>query len=154
MTTVFILLAIGLLLLLFEVVLPSGIAGLLGVGLIIAASVVCYQDYGLPMALLTFLVAGATALVIFIGGMKFLPKSRLGRHFFHHDTQRNISVSAVGKSSLIGKKGVAHSTLAPTGVVFIDGCSYEAQAIDGLIEQGTPVEVIDQKTFALIVVAR
>jgi membrane-bound serine protease (ClpP class) len=50
---------------------------------------------------------------------------------------------------LIGKTGIAHTRMTPSGRVMIDGTMYDAQARDGFVEKGETVEVIDQSTFAL-----
>ncbi|SIT82997.1 NfeD family protein [Pontibacter indicus] len=50
---------------------------------------------------------------------------------------------------LIGKTGIAHTRMAPSGRVMIEDNLYDAQARDGFIEKGDAVQVIDQSTFAL-----
>lgn len=57
--------------------------------------------------------------------------------------------SADSAEHLIGKTGVAHTRMAPSGRVMIDDTIYDAQARDGFIEKGDVVQVIDQSTFAL-----
>ncbi|RIJ34245.1 NfeD family protein [Pontibacter oryzae] len=57
--------------------------------------------------------------------------------------------SANTAEHLVGKTGVAHTRMAPSGRVMIDDILYDAQARDGFIEQGESVQVIDQSTFAL-----
>lgn len=57
--------------------------------------------------------------------------------------------SANTAEHLVGKRGVAHTRMAPSGRVMIDDTLYDAQARDGFIEQGESVQVIDQSTFAL-----
>lgn len=50
---------------------------------------------------------------------------------------------------LVGKTGIAHTRMAPTGRVLIDDTVYDAQARDGFIEKGEPIEVINHSTFTL-----
>ncbi|MFD2515842.1 nodulation protein NfeD [Pontibacter locisalis] len=50
---------------------------------------------------------------------------------------------------LIGRTGVAHTRMTPSGRVMIDDTLYDAQARDGFIEKGETVQVIDQSTFSL-----
>ena len=152
MTLLLSLLAAGLLLLLFEVLLPGGIAGLFGFGFIIAASVVCYQEYGLAWSLITFVLSCLVAVIILVGGIKVLPHTRIGQAFFHRGSNKSIGITPVDRESLVGKKGQAISILAPTGLVLIDGQSYEAHSQSGFIEKGTPVEVIEQTILHLIVI--
>ena len=57
--------------------------------------------------------------------------------------------SANSAEHLIGKTGVAHTRMTPSGRVMIEDTLYDAQARDGFIEKGDLVQVIDQSTFAL-----
>jgi len=57
--------------------------------------------------------------------------------------------SANPAEHLIGKVGIAHTRMTPTGRVMIDDTLYDAQARDGFIEKGESVQVIDQSTFSL-----
>ncbi|MBD1395810.1 nodulation protein NfeD [Pontibacter sp. JH31] len=57
--------------------------------------------------------------------------------------------SAKSAEHLIGKTGIAHTPMNPSGRVMIDDNLYDAQARDGFIEKGDTVQVIDQSTFAL-----
>ncbi|MDX5483146.1 MAG: nodulation protein NfeD [Hymenobacteraceae bacterium] len=57
--------------------------------------------------------------------------------------------SANTAEHLVGKIGVAHTRMTPTGRVMIDDTLYDAQARDGFIEKGESVQVIDHSTFAL-----
>jgi membrane-bound serine protease (ClpP class) len=57
--------------------------------------------------------------------------------------------SANPATHLIGKTGIAHTRMTPSGRVLIDEVLYDAQARDGFIEKGEPVEVLDQSTFSL-----
>ncbi|MDX5419325.1 MAG: nodulation protein NfeD [Hymenobacteraceae bacterium] len=57
--------------------------------------------------------------------------------------------SANSAEHLIGKTGIAHTRMTPSGRVMIDDNLYDAQARDGFIEKGDTVQVIDQSTFAL-----
>ncbi|CAN5887316.1 nodulation protein NfeD [soil metagenome] len=59
--------------------------------------------------------------------------------------------SSANAPELIGKLGVTHTRLAPTGRVWIDGILHEAQAWEGYIDQGQQVVVTDQNIFSLVV---
>ncbi|WP_229971888.1 NfeD family protein [Pontibacter harenae] len=67
------------------------------------------------------------------------------------DTFRNEEGYRVGNTAahLIGKAGIAHTRMSPTGRVMIENTLYDAQARDGYIEPGETVVVIDQSTFSL-----
>ncbi|WP_018478325.1 NfeD family protein [Pontibacter roseus] len=57
--------------------------------------------------------------------------------------------SANSAEHLIGRTGIAHTRMNPSGRVMIDDTMYDAQARDGFIEKGDTVQVIDQSTFSL-----
>lgn len=57
--------------------------------------------------------------------------------------------SANTAEHLVGKTGIAHTRMAPTGRVMIDDMLYDAQAREGFIEKGETIQVIDQSTFSL-----
>ncbi|MBB6610824.1 nodulation protein NfeD [Pontibacter sp. Tf4] len=57
--------------------------------------------------------------------------------------------SSADASHLVGKTGIAHTRMTPTGRVMIDDTLYDAQAREGYIEKGETVQVIDHSTFAL-----
>ncbi|MCJ8163347.1 nodulation protein NfeD [Pontibacter sp. E15-1] len=68
------------------------------------------------------------------------------RNSFQSDEGYRSTTSA---EHLVGKKGIAHTRMSPTGRVMIDTVIYDAQARDGFIEKGDTIEVIDQSTFSL-----
>jgi len=54
-------------------------------------------------------------------------------------------------ASLVGREGVAATTLFPSGQVEIDGRRYEARLEVGFAEAGTPIRVVRRTDFSLIV---
>ena len=54
--------------------------------------------------------------------------------------------------ALVGKQGVALTTLAPTGKIRIDDKTHIAQSEDGFLEKGHAVKVVRIETFKVIVV--
>ena len=52
---------------------------------------------------------------------------------------------------LKGKKGIATTTLRPSGKINIDGQIYDAMAVSGMIEKGTNILVIKVETAQLYV---
>ncbi len=57
--------------------------------------------------------------------------------------------SSADSSHLVGRTGIAHTPMNPTGRVIIDDILYDAQAREGFIEKGEQVQVIDHSTFSL-----
>lgn len=54
-------------------------------------------------------------------------------------------------AALIGREGVAVTALTPSGQIEVDGVRYEAQVAVGSVEAGTRVQVVERKSFALLV---
>lgn len=57
--------------------------------------------------------------------------------------------SANTTEHLVGRTGIAHTRMTPSGRIMIDDTLYDAQARDGFIERGETVQVVDHSTFAL-----
>jgi membrane-bound serine protease (ClpP class) len=52
---------------------------------------------------------------------------------------------------LKGSKGIAITTLRPSGKISIDGQIYDAMAVSGMIDKGTAIVVIRVETAQLYV---
>ena len=64
---------------------------------------------------------------------------------------RGKSKKSDSPRNVVGKVGIASSTLAPEGVVMIDGQRYPARSMEGTIEELISVEVVSQDSFGLTV---
>ncbi len=105
----------------------------------------------LNKSLLSVLIGmlGAVAF-IFLAWNRIMGSKALNNLVLHNTLSSNQGYrSATNAQHLIGKTGIAHTRMAPTGRVLIDDVLYDAQAREGFIEKGETVEVIDQSTFAL-----
>ena len=58
------------------------------------------------------------------------------------------------QEALVGREGVAATSLFPSGQIEIDGHRYEARLEVGFVEAGTPVLVVRRTGFNLIVEAK
>jgi membrane-bound serine protease (ClpP class) len=104
------------------------------------------------------------AVVLFLLILKLLPKDGpWGRLILESAVAgepgplRALNVPDSGEappsSSLVGCKGVAVTSLFPSGQVEIDGKRYEAKLAMGFAEAGTAVTVTGTSEFSLIVEA-
>ncbi len=114
------------------------------------------------------LVAGVfLAVLIFLGIVRFLPRGGLwGKLVLEsavagepgalralnqvHMREQETAAPPV-RESLVGSRGVAATALFPSGQVEIDGKRYEARLEVGTVDRGTPVRVVRETEFALIV---
>ena len=151
MTLILFLFAVGVVLIGLEVVVPGAILGLVGGVCMLVAIIISFSQYGVSGG------AYATAAGLCIAGIAlylefvFLPKSRLAKFFSMTATVAGRSQPAVADRSIVGKRGVAVTALAPSGIIDCEGRRYEAFARSGLVPVGGTVDVVDLDNFRLIV---
>lgn len=148
MATVVILLLVGVALLIAEIFLPGMIAGLIGMGCLVAGVVLAYVEQGPKTGTIVLLA------VIFglVGGfglwVKFFPESRLARPFV---SQRVVGDLNVEKPQLLNQVGVAYSNLRPSGTALINGQRVDVVTEGGLISRGTPIKVVAVEGLRVVV---
>lgn len=152
MNAIILLFIAGAVLLAAEVFVPGAILGIFAAIALIAGVVLAFVDHGAAGG---WTAAGA-ALALTAATLWFeffiLPKTRLGKKFF-------LKAEIVGASqpplaerdAVVGRDGVADTTLAPSGYVSIGGRRYEAYSRSGLIAKGGAVRVVELDNFRLIV---
>ena len=151
MITILVLFALGLILLALEVVVPGGVLGLTGGVLLVVGVALAFDGYGAGgggLALLAALVAVAITLYF---EFVLLPRSRLAKTFSMTATVAGRSQPAIADRSVIGRRVVAVTTLAPSGMVELEGRRFEAFARNGHVPAGTELEIVDLDNFRLIV---
>lgn len=132
-----------------EMFLPSG--GLLGV--LSASSIICsifLAYYFGGMATGTgFLLFAVASLPIVLGSfVRWWPHTPLGRLIMIQPPEGDDeilpeSLSQRHRQALLGKRGVAKSSLLPAGAVSIAGVTYDAVSDGVAIDAGQPVVVIE-----------
>jgi membrane-bound ClpP family serine protease len=152
--------AIGLLLLgvgciVLEMFVPSGgLLGLLATLSILGAILLAFLSGpipGLVMTLtVTFLIPGLLAVAV-----KYWPETPLGRLILlrrpKSDDVLPLTEAYRSLQQLVGKHGIAKSRMLPSGVVSIEGKSYDAVSNGLPIEPGQNVRVIGLDTQRLVV---
>jgi len=151
MTAILICFAVGALLVAFEVVVPGGILGTVGGGALLCAVGLSFYDYGINGGALAFAAALVLVAVVLFVEFKLLPKTAFGRRLFLKSSVTGTA-AAEPLSELVGARGEAMTTLAPSGYVLIDGRQHEAFSRSGFISAGKPVKVVAAESFRLIVV--
>ncbi len=156
---------IGLGLLALEIfVIPGfGLAGFLGIGLIIVS--IFLAMFRMPPAgfsisawrllpplatLAVSLVLGTLSMALIV---RFLPETRLWRNL-SLQTEMSSSkghVASVDLSFAIGRTGFAESVLRPSGIVRIDGARMDAISQGGYIQAGTKVKVLRLEGGSIVV---
>jgi membrane-bound serine protease (ClpP class) len=151
-TLILVLFAVGILLLALEVIVPGGVLGIVGGVSLLGAVLVAFDRFG-PGGGAWALAAGllVTAVALYLEFV-LLPRSRLAKALSLTATVAGRSQPPVAEASLAGRRGVAVTTLAPTGIVECEGRRYEAFSRSGLIAAGAPVEVTAVETFRILVI--
>jgi membrane-bound ClpP family serine protease len=134
--------AVGIVLLLAELVLPAhGLLGLLGVGMVIAAVVVAFF-INMWLGLGSLAVGSAIAPLFGIWMVRIWPRTRLGRMLVlpsHENTPRPLEPLPVQ----IGQTGVTVSELRPMGTCEFAGQRMEAISELGMIPPGKQIRVVN-----------
>lgn len=151
MNTIIILLAVGVVLFFFEIVVPGAVLGTLGALSMLGGIVMAFFEFGPTGGVATTLVALAILAVVLYIELRILPGTRLGRRMFLHSTVSANTQPPVADPSIVGRTGETATPLAPSGFVVVDGRKIEAFSQSGFIEQGSIVRVDAVDNFRLIV---
>lgn len=149
------LLVLGTILVTIEAVTPGfSIPGILGLccligGLVVASTIV-------DGTALLLMIAGVLVMIVVLVWIVYRSATRGGR------VSRLLMLrdrtggeegfnSAIDQSSLLGRKGLAVTTLRPTGTAEIDGQDVDVVAEGAFIEKGSQVVVTKVEGFRVVV---
>ena len=155
---------VGIILLIAEIfIIPGfGVAGILGIGLTVGSLILImlnndffnfeFVPLGNIVVATVSAVGGLTAgvLLLFFGGAS-LTQTKAFKRIALTDTQESAQGYSVNNSSkeLIGKTGIAHTVLRPSGKVLIDDQVYDAFTRGDYVQKGDAVEVIGTEGITL-----
>lgn len=155
---------IGLVLIALEVlVIPGfGVAGISGIILTVCSLILIMVNNNafdfefVPPASILYAVAAAFAgllggiCLLFIGGSKIADTKFFKRIALVevHESKKGYTSSFI-KEQMIGKRGIAHTVLRPSGKVMIEGKLYDAFTRSEFIEKGQNIEVVGEDTTSL-----
>lgn len=142
------LIILAFVLLFLEIFVPGGLLGFLAVCAILGAGYAAYIEYGLAVGAAVTLGAATLGVLMFFIEIKVLKAS--GRHLSVESKVESRSVERA-QDDLVGKNGVALTSLAPGGKVRVDGKDYEASSLSGLMRKGAQIEVVRVEDFRIIV---
>lgn len=149
--TPFILLALGLVLILFEFYLPGAILGILGGILVLMSIVLVAMQTSSFLWLIVYLIAVVIALICLI---KFaiwrIRTAKPSRSIYLSSDQRGYQASSFD-ASMIGKTGIVATDLKPGGHILIEGKRLQAISQSGYLVKGTEVLVLSGQEESLIV---
>lgn len=151
MNAVLLLFLTGIVLLVFEVLTPGAVLGILGGIAMAAGCAIAFYQFGPGTgALATAGAVVALGAVLWVE-LVLLPKTRLGRKLFQHQAIDAKTQPALADATVIGQSAEAVTTLAPSGYVMLGGRRYEAWSQSGYTAKGATVRVVGLDNFRLIV---
>jgi membrane-bound ClpP family serine protease len=149
------LIALGVVLLLAELFLPSGILAVLALAALVVGLAMSFS--GSPSTGVATLLTLFVVLMVLISVARYyLPRSGMGRRLFLHRTPEEDETLAHTTAHqelerLRGRHGQTLSSLRPAGVTLFDGQRVDTISEGELIEPGTWVRCIDVKAGKVIV---
>ena len=145
-TLIITLICIGLLFVLLEVlVLPGGIAGIVGGGLVVVGIILAYDNFG---AIAGHLTLGGTLLVSVVLVIIAVRSNTWKRLTLNKEIDSRVN--EMEEKLEVGDKGKTVSRLAPMGKVDINDNFYEVYTHGEFIDQNEAIEIIkiqDNKIF-------
>ena len=135
-------LVIGIMLMAIELVIPGGIAGLIGYGVFMWGVFIGLG--GTDLALYAVLGITILLVVLLLTFFNHFSRTWIGKLFTlgQRSTTQQGYVSNDVQTDLEGKTGVAQSTLRPAGVARIDNQFVDVVTEGDFIEAGTPIVVV------------
>jgi membrane-bound serine protease (ClpP class) len=137
------LLVAGLVLIAVEFFLPTVFIGFLGAAISFVGIYLSAEAGAFTCAL--FCVAFVFVLALeFFAFRRLLPQTVIGRAMINVSSNDGAAVpAAAGFAVYVGKTGKAVTVLAPSGTAEVDGALLEAFSLDGFVERGAPVVVVE-----------
>ncbi len=159
---------VGVILLALEIfVIPGfGVAGVSGIVLMVFGLAAAMLDNtgfdfgtdGLNAVLRAFTIVIAACFAAFIGSFYiskklFTQTTIFGTLALDSEQRKEEGFSAADSkyAEMVGRQGVAHTILRPSGKVMIEGRVYDAIAQISYIEKGEAIEVVKYETTQLVV---
>jgi membrane-bound serine protease (ClpP class) len=148
MATVVTLILVGTALLLLETVLPGMIAGIIGLGCLVAGVVMAYLNFDTTTANFILLTVVLGVIVGTLGWFKFFPDSRFAKIFI---SERTVGDIGTDRPELLNQTGKALTLLRPSGTAIISGKRVDVVTEGPFIEPGTPVKVVAVEGMRVVV---
>lgn len=148
-------LVIALVMFVIELFTPGiGVAGATGL-LSLIAVIVMQLGWGHPRVAL-YIIAISLLLIILglVWVIRSMQRGRLSKSFLvlnEHSSGTSVPEVAAAKAELLGKSGIALTTLRPSGIAEIDGKRLDVTTAGTFIQKGEPVTVVKAEGMHIIV---
>jgi membrane-bound serine protease (ClpP class) len=143
--------AMGLILIALEIIVPGGILGAFGVMALLGAIVIGFVAFGAQGGMIAALAVIVVSAVILAIWLKMFPHTRMGRVLTLKKDGSAFKTDPVAPSPLLGREGVAVSNLQLSGIALIDGRRTDVVAESAFIPAGAPIKVIKVEGHRVVV---
>ena len=140
----------GVLLLLAEIILPSGVSGVMGGLCLLVAIVLGFtQSFNLGVSLLFgSMFFAAFMLWLFV---RFVPDSPIGKLVFLKKSAKEWDGFETANKTLLGKTGISCTMLRPSGMAVIDDERIDVVTEGEMIQKDQPIKVIEIEGNRIVV---
>ena len=140
----------GVLLLLAEIILPSGVSGVMGGLCLLVAIVLGFtQSFNLGISLLFgSMFFAAFMLWLFV---RFVPDSPIGKLVFLKKSAKEWDGFETANKTLLGKTGISCTMLRPSGMAVIDDERIDVVTEGEMIQKDQPIKVIEIGSNRIVV---
>jgi len=134
-----------------EIFLPGGVLGVIGGLALLAAGVVGFSAFGPNGGLVSAIAIVIATGVCIAVWIKFFPHTPMGRRLTLVKSGKEFKSYSTESNDLIGKQGVAVTTLRPSGIAKVDGKRLDVVTDDDWIEEGKSIRVVKVEGFRIVV---
>jgi membrane-bound ClpP family serine protease len=147
MSLIIALFAAALLFLFLEIFLPGGLLAILGGLMIVGASFVTAQEYGLFAGIGAFFIGALVAVLLFFIEVKVLANSAWGKHIRLNNQVEGASLQEPEVDDLIGSVAIAVTPLNPSGRIKIGTRIMTAKLDSGWAASGSELEIVGSDLY-------
>jgi|MDTC01.2.fsa_nt_gb membrane-bound serine protease (ClpP class) len=148
--TIILLVILGIITIGLEFFLPGGILGVLGIGVMVVAIVLCFSHYGSSAGLALSAGVIVTVGVSLTFWLKNFERIGMGKKLMLKE-QVNADEVLTKIQELLHQEGVAQTDLRPAGKVQMGTRRVDVVAEHGMIESGEPVKVVKVEGTRVVV---
>ena len=152
-SSVIILVCVGIFMLALEVILPGAVLGICGALCLVATIIMTFlidelEPYGMGARLaIAGTIAGGSIVLLVLWMKNFHRMPFISKYILNAES----GAMPRPETGLLGLRGVARSDLRPSGIAVIDGKRLDVVAESGLIARGSAVTVVKVDGFRVVV---
>jgi membrane-bound serine protease (ClpP class) len=140
----------GLILVMAEVFIPGGIAGSIG-ALLAAVGVIMGFTLDPLFGLILLVASFVGGIIAFWLWLKVFPKTPVGKRIILQSDARTWHGFSNENSALLGKSGMAHTPLHPSGIAVIDGKRVDVVTRGEMLDKDAPIKVVEVQGNRVVV---